>query len=85
MGGGGKGRQVRCVRERDSEGDDEWRRKGGGRGRGAEGKRWLGGSGSVSASVFAVAGFSSSACRVGKKNCVCKHLHDNSDFEFVCV
>lgn len=54
-------------RERDSEGDDEWRRKGGGVGRGAEGKRWLGGSGSVSASVFAAAGFSSSACRVGRK------------------
>lgn len=73
MGGGGKGRQVRC--ERDSEGDDEWRRKEGGRGRGAEGKRWLGGSGSVSASVFAAAGFSSSACRVGKKKTsVCANI-----------
>ncbi len=62
----------------------------GGGGRAAESERWSAESGSVSASVSATAGSSSSACHVGSKAlCVClsvsELLHANYYFKFVCI
>lgn len=78
-GGGEEGEKADRWGEREIEGGD------GGGAWGAEGERWSARSGSVSASVSATAGSSSSACHVGSKAlCGSELLHDDYYFVFVC-